>query len=131
VYLVDTNVWLERLLDQTKAEQVGQFLSRTPSDQLFISDFAFHSIGVILGRLERTDILLLFARDTFVDGAVSLVHLEPEDTPQLVQAMTQFSLDFDDAYQYVIAEKYDLTLVSLDGDFDHTERGRRAPQEID
>jgi predicted nucleic acid-binding protein len=131
VYLVDTNIWLERLLDQARSEEVGQFLSRIPSEQLFISDFAFHSIGVVLGRLKRTDVLLRFAQDAFVDGAVSLVHLEPEETPQLVQVMTKFNLDFDDAYQYVIAEKYDLTLVSLDGDFDHTERGRHTPQEID
>lgn len=71
-----------------------------------------------------------FAQDVFVDGAVSLIHLEPEDTPQLVHVMTQFNLDFDDAYQYVVAEKYNLTLVSLDGDFDRTERGRHTPQEI-
>ncbi len=130
MYLVDTNVWLERLLDQARSEEVGQFLARIPSERLFISDFAFHSIGVVLGRLKRTDVLLRFAQDAFVDGAVSLIHLEPEDTPQLVQAMTQFNLDFDDAYQYTVAQKYDLTLVSLDGDFDRTERGRRIPQEI-
>jgi predicted nucleic acid-binding protein len=130
VHLVDTNVWLERLLDQTRSEEVGQFLARIPSERLFISDFAFHSIGVVLGRLKRTDILLRFAQDAFVDGAVSLVHLEPGDTPQLVHVMTQFNLDFDDAYQYVIAEKYNLTLVSLDSDFDRTERGRHMPKEI-
>jgi predicted nucleic acid-binding protein len=130
VYLIDTNVWLERLLDQARSEEVGQFLARIPSEHLFISDFAFHSIGVVLGRLKRTDVLLRFAQDAFVDGTVSLVHLEPEDTPQLVHVMTQFNLDFDDAYQYVVAEKYNLTLVSLDGDFDRTERGRHTPQEI-
>jgi hypothetical protein len=34
----------------------------------------------------------------------------------------KFALDFDDAYQYVVAEKYDLQLVSFDADFDRTER---------
>lgn len=130
MYLVDTNVWLERLLDQARSEEVGQFLTRIPSERLFISDFAFHSIGVVLSRLKRTDVLLCFAQDAFMDGAVSLVHLEPEDTPQLVHVMTQFNLDFDDAYQYIVAEKYNLTLVSLDSDFDRTERGRHTPQEI-
>ncbi|MBC7344089.1 MAG: hypothetical protein H5U03_01430, partial [Clostridia bacterium] len=28
------------------------------------------------------------------------------------------------------AEKYNLTLVSLDGDFDRTERGRKTPAEV-
>ena len=41
-----------------------------------------------------------------------------------------FNLDFDDAYQYATAEKYNLIIVSFDGDFDRTERGRRTPTEV-
>ena len=64
MYLIDTNIWLERLLHQEKSE------------------------------------------------------------------MDQFDLDFDDAYHYVAAEKYGLTIVSLDRDFDQTERGRKTPDEV-
>lgn len=28
MYLVDTNIWLERLLGQAKSDEVGQFLER-------------------------------------------------------------------------------------------------------
>jgi predicted nucleic acid-binding protein len=35
-------------------------------------------------------------------------------------------LDFDDAYQYVAAEKHSMALVSFDADFDRTDRGRRT-----
>jgi hypothetical protein len=48
MYLVDTNIWLERLLDQEKSEEVGNFLTHTSSEQLFVTDFVLHSIGVIL-----------------------------------------------------------------------------------
>lgn len=41
-----------------------------------------------------------------------------------------FHLDFDDAYQYVVAEKFNLTLVSFDTDFDRTDRKRMVPAEI-
>ncbi len=34
MYLVDTNIWLERLLDQERSAEVGQFLSRIPADRL-------------------------------------------------------------------------------------------------
>lgn len=44
MYLVDTNIWLERLLGQAKSDEVGQFLDQTPPNQLLITDFAFHSI---------------------------------------------------------------------------------------
>jgi predicted nucleic acid-binding protein len=129
MYLVDTNIWLERLLDQVRSAEVGHFLDRTPSERLFITDFAFHSIGVVLSRLNQVETLLGFVQDVFIDGAVGLIHLEPEDTERLVRAIEQFDLDFDDAYQYVAAEKYNLALVSFDSDFDHTERGRKTPAE--
>lgn len=84
MYLVDTNVWLERLPDQERSEEVGNFLSRPPSERLFITDFALHSIGVVMHRLHRLEALLRFVRDAFLDGAVVLTHLEPEDTQRLL-----------------------------------------------
>jgi len=42
----------------------------------------------------------------------------------------RFNLDFDDAYQYAAAEKYILTLVSHDRDFDGTELGRTTPAKV-
>ena len=65
-----------------------------------------------------------------MDADVGLVRLEPEDTQGLVDAMKDLGLDFDDAYQYVCSEKYNLTIVSFDGDFDGTGRGRKTPAEI-
>jgi len=38
--------------------------------------------------------------------------------------------EINQAIQYVTAEKYGLTLVSFDTDFDRTERGRKTPAEI-
>ena len=53
-----------------------------------------------------------------------------DDIPNLVRVAQQFKLDFDDAYQYVSADKYNLIIVSFDSDFDHTSRGRKLPTEI-
>jgi len=130
MYLVDTNVWLERLLDQEKSHEVGQLLDRVPSEQLFITDFALHSIAIVLDKLDRIKALLKFTRDAFMEGSVSLIHLEPEDMHRIVDTMKKFNLDFDDAYQYASADKYDLTLVSFDSDFDRTKRGRKKLEEI-
>lgn len=130
MYLVDTNVWLERLLDQANSEEVGRFLDDVPSDELFITDFAFHSIAVALCRLGQVQGLSRFVQDAFTDGAVSLVHLGPEEIHIITAIMEKFKLDFDDAYQYAAAEKYNLTLISFDSDFDRTERRRKKPEEI-
>lgn len=63
MYLIDTNIWLERLLDQKKSDEVGIFLDRMPSNQLFITDFSFHSIGVVMGWLNRMNTLVSFDVD--------------------------------------------------------------------
>ena len=130
MYLVDTNVWLERLLEQERAEEVKRFLDSVSSDQLAITDVSFHSIGVILNRLNRREGLLRFVQDTLIDGAVRLIRLSPADTQRQVNIIEQLRLDFDDAYQYVMAEQYSLTMVSFDSDFDQTPRGRKTPAEI-
>jgi len=130
LYLVDTNIWLERLLNQEKSEEVGKFLDNISSGDLYITDFTFHSIGLILCRLNQKKVLLQFIQDVFIDGAVNLVHLEPTDIKYLMKVMDEFVLDFDDAYQYVAAEKYGLTIISFDSDFDRTRRGKKTPIEI-
>jgi len=130
LYLVDTNVWLERILDQAKSEEVGEFLNRTPIERLFITDFAFRSIGVILTKLNRSAAFLTFVNDVFLDGNVTMVKLDPEEVPEVVRVIEQFQLDFDDAYHYAVAGKYELAIVSFDRDFDRTRIGRKAPAEI-
>ena len=48
MYLIDTNVLLELLLEQEEADQAEQFLRAIPGQQLYISEFALYSIGIIL-----------------------------------------------------------------------------------
>ena len=130
MYLIDTNVWLERLLNQDKSDEVGRFLNEVSPRDLFITDFAFHSICVILTRLARSEVLLDFVQDVFVDGAVNVVSIKPSDTRALVETIDKYKLDFDDAYQYVAAAENGLTLVSFDNDFDRTDKGKTTPAEI-
>jgi predicted nucleic acid-binding protein len=118
MYLVDTNVWLERLLNQAKSAEVGQFLSKISSSDLYVTDFAFHSICVILSGLTRTNVLIDFVQDVFIDGDVNLISIKPNDSQLLVDAIDKHKFDFDDAYQYVAVKQNALTLVSFDSDFD-------------
>lgn len=130
MYLVDTNVGLERLLEQECSEEVKRFLAETPSDQLYITDFALHSIGVVLTRLGRLDTFEEFIRDLFILGGVRSIRLDAEDLMRLVRVSERFSIDFDDTYQYVAATTYNLTLVSFDTDFDRTDVGRTVPAQL-
>lgn len=80
-------------------------------------------------RLERPKALLTFTKDLFTDNSVQLLALEPDDMERLVTVANDYQLDFDDAYQYVAAERNGVPMVSFDGDFDDTELGRITPQE--
>jgi predicted nucleic acid-binding protein len=131
VYIVDTNIWLERLLDQDRSEEVGTFLQRIPGDRIYLTDFTLHSIGIILMKLGESATFRGFVQDVLLDGAVQLVRLQPEDMSSLTDAAAKYGLDFDDAYQYAAADKLDYEIVSFDADFDRTGRGRKAPGEIE
>jgi len=130
MYLVDTNVWLELLLEQEKAGQVRQFLQATEARFLWLTEFSLYSIGVILTRLRKDDLFEDFVSDTIDDSGVKRIRLDTSELKQLLAVRQRFQLDFDDAYQYVAAEKYNLAVVSFDTDFDSTERGRKTPAEL-
>lgn len=118
------------MLDQARADEVAGLLARVPSDELCMTDFTLHSIGVILFRLKQQQVFLQFIQDVLVDGAVHLLNVPPDEMVELIRAAEKYDLDFDDAYQAVAALRNELILISLDSDFDRTERGRRTPGEI-
>lgn len=128
--LLDTNIFLEVLLDQEHAEEARRLLSQVEEHEFFASDFSLHSLGLLLFRRRQPDVFRQLLVDLFEDGAVSVIGLTPEEMEALIDAANRFHLDFDDAYQYAVAEHYALTIVSFDADFDRTERGRRTPDQV-
>jgi len=129
MYLADTNIFLEALLEQKKAQSVRLFLENTDLREIFITDLALHSIGIILFRLKEHSLFSSFLEDLMIDG-IGLLSMNPDDLKGVAEIAQRFGLDFDDAYQYQVAEIHDLELISFDKDFDRTERGRKEPEEV-
>ncbi|GAB4503714.1 MAG: type II toxin-antitoxin system VapC family toxin [Anaerolineales bacterium] len=130
MYLVDTNVWLELLLDQAKADEARQFFQGMESTSLAITEFSLYSLGVILTKLKKDDVFEDFLSDAIEDSGVMRIRLETSDLKEILAVRRRSRLDFDDAYQYVAAGKFGFTLVSFDSDFDPTELGRKQPSEV-
>ena len=128
-YLVDTNIWLEIMLEQDKAGACREFLAGAPPGNLFVTDFSMHSIGVILTRLKRAATLRAFYTDLGRKQSVTVVHLSLGELAVLPAVSRRFGLDFDDALQYAAASSRELTLVSLDSDFERTDISRLVPGE--
>ena len=129
-YLIDTNIWLERLLDQDKSDIVSKFLDTVPPDQIFISDFTLHSIGVIMSRLKKLDILNKFVNDLFFNGLIKQLSLDPGDFVDIISNIEKYNFDFDDAYQLALSQKHEMTIVTFDKDFNVEGIDKMTPDEI-
>lgn len=128
--LIDTNIVLELLLEREKAESVREFFQRISTSAIFISDFSLHSIGIFLLKINMPKVLRGFIEDLIIFGGVHILSLNAREIIDVVEIANRFHLDFDDAYQYAVAEKYNLELISFDTDFDRTDRGRKTPEEV-
>jgi predicted nucleic acid-binding protein len=129
MYLIDTNIWLELLLEQERSKECRIFFEKIDSKLLFISEFSLYSMGVILFKLKKESVFDDFLEYLF-KSEISIARLSLKDMKQLVLIKQKFNLDFDDAYQYVVAEKFDLIIVSFDSDFDKTYLGRKTPNDL-
>jgi len=129
MYLVDTNIFLEALLEQERTEEVKKLLKTKPLDDFYITDFSLHSIGVILFRLKQSELYNSFIEDLILDG-IGILTLRNSELLQISEIVVRYNLDFDDAYQYVSAKKYDLQFLSFDKDFDKTDIKRKEPIDI-
>jgi uncharacterized protein len=114
-YLADTNIFLEVLLNQSKAETCKDFL-QSSTGNIFISDFSLHSIGVILFRKNKVDLFKQFTRD--IQNGLSVKTLSIDNYSIIADYNNLYTLDFDDAYQLGVASEFELTIKTLDRDFE-------------
>jgi len=48
---------------------------------------------------------------------LELLSLDTVDLLDVITNIQKYKLDFDDSYQFSIAQKYDLTIITFDKDF--------------
>lgn len=114
MYLVDTNIFLEILLNQDKSQICKDFLNKNIKN-LYITDFSLHSIGVILFRQDKEATFSKFVKDIL--SKVSLITLPKNLYNEVVKSKHQWKLDFDDAYQHSVCKHYGYKLITMDQDF--------------
>jgi uncharacterized protein len=127
-YLLDSNVWLELLLTRKNAVDVRRLLAAIPGRRLVISTFSLHSVGVYVAK-RRPDLFLDFL-DDLTSSNNAVVGLSVAEIARALRSMQSYGLDFDDAFQFTVAEIHDLRIVSFDSDFDRTPRGRMTPEQV-
>jgi predicted nucleic acid-binding protein len=113
-YLIDTNVFLEILLNQEKKEECKIYLTNKFGN-ISISDFSLHSIGVILFRHKKFTIYNSFIEDVL--PKIKVEALSKTNYNKVEKIAMQYNLDFDDAYQVAVAESNNLIISTMDKDF--------------
>jgi predicted nucleic acid-binding protein len=113
-YLVDTNIFLEILLNQSGRRKCETFLLGEKG-AAWIFDFTLHSIGVLLFRQKRPELFDRFAADTLPQ--FTILSLSEAGYSELTDANTRYALDFDDAYQFSVARENKLAIATQDKDF--------------
>jgi uncharacterized protein len=114
MYLVDTNIFLEILLNDPNRQACENFLNDNVDD-LSISDFSLHSIGVILFRRNKPNTFNRFIHD--VMPSIILVTLPVTFYSHIFQGRSTYNFDFDDDYQYSTAKYHGLILKTQDHHF--------------
>lgn len=118
MYLFDTNIFLEILLDQEKAGLCRASLEGVNEQRRgWVTSFSLHAIEVILERAGRLEIVRRFLTDLSQDRLFSRYETTTEEELEIARLAPKLSLDFDDTLQYYVAKKRNLSLVTLDRDF--------------
>ena len=113
-YIVDTNIFLEILLEQEKKEICKNFLE-SHIGEISISDFSLHSIGVILFKYDKVKLFSTFLEDTL--DKLDILTLSKERYQKIIEISEQYKLDFDDSYQFLLSQENEITLATQDNDF--------------
>ncbi|PIN90591.1 VapC toxin family PIN domain ribonuclease [Candidatus Pacearchaeota archaeon CG10_big_fil_rev_8_21_14_0_10_32_14] len=127
-YLIDTNIFLEILLNQQYANDCEKLLKKISKskDSFYVSSFTLHSIEVIMTRNKQeialVDFLLFFDKSKIIR-----IDTSTSDEQYACKIMNESKLDFDDSIQLSLCKKSNLTIVSYDKHFDKTSIKRIEP----
>ncbi len=113
-FLFDTNIFLEVLLGQEKKKICKELLSAN-IENLYMSDFSLHSIGVILLKQKKQKVFEEFLSDVLKYSTI--VSLPKDKYNEVTKISQKFNLDFDDSYQTAIAQEFNLRIATMDRDF--------------
>ena len=81
--LVDTNIFLEVLLEQSRANDAKKLLAKSNTHDFLISDFSLHSIGVLLLKRNKSDVFLTFVSDMVIGAGTVVARLTADDMDAL------------------------------------------------
>jgi uncharacterized protein len=128
--LLDTNIFLELLLDQSKASDCETLLDEisTGEREAVVSHFSLHAVEALMDDREK---LLGFLRDVENSDGLSVHETDVADEISIALLSKTLNRDFDDSLQYYLAKKLGVDcIVSFDRHFDALDGKRCEPLDL-
>jgi len=91
MYLLDTNIWLEILLEQKNFREAILFFEKIETENIHITEFSVYSIGIILSRYKKIDVYKVFIFDLIYESSVDIIRLKDNDHFKIIEAMENYS----------------------------------------
>jgi predicted nucleic acid-binding protein len=107
---------LEVMLEQSQADTVRALLVRSDAHEFFLSDYALHSIGLLLCRRKLHQAFRQFLSDMIRQAGTRVVSLAVDELEQVAEISQRYELDVDDADQYVVSERHPVSFCCRPGE---------------
>jgi len=132
MYLLDTNIFLEILLERENIQDCKKLLEKIDSEEVtaIVTSFTLHSIAVILERLKDIQAYKIFLETLININGLLFYSTNPDDEIKICEICKNLNLDFDDALQYFVAKKFNIKIVSFDKHYDEKGIERLTPKDI-
>ncbi len=119
VILIDTNIFLEYLLGQERAEDCFKSIEKIINEEqeAVITSFSLHSIEVIMLRKGLKEELKTLLAALSEIQCLTLYHNSFAEDREVLTEMGNTGLDFDDAIQFCVAKKLKAVILTMDKHF--------------
>jgi len=119
MYLVDTNVFLELLLNRSNVKLAYNFFRKIETERIkaVISSFTLHSIEVLLERKRSLNEVVKFLSVLEQWKNLKVYQTNLAEEKLIAENANRWNLDFDDAVQYYVALKHGAKIVTFDRHF--------------
>lgn len=128
--VIDTNVFLELLLGQKKANDCEVLLNEVSEGKIeaVVTHFTVHAVEAALGS---SRLLIAFLRNLESSQGLSIYYTGISEEISIAMLMERMGLNFDDALQYYVAKRLGAeTIVSFDKHFDNLDVPRVEPSQV-
>lgn len=130
--LIDTNIIIEIARKQKHYQECVDLLNainqKSLGETVYITSFTLNAIEALISRFDNRflkKILLMIYQ-----GSIEICDLNIQDDLMILSSLNELGLDFDDATQFLAANKLATYIVTLDKDFKKTGIKLKTPKEV-